>query len=187
MTKCHGSGTTCNTSVTTESMCNRSVKWFRGCSKVYRGPSGGRAHRAGPRTMGGLGQPAHRNETAVGLGGGPRPKNSAAVRPADSAGRTAGRRSGRPKSAGRDRRGGFWPKIWPTPPGGGSAGRPAGRTAGLVGTGGSAGRPAEIGRPNRRAEVRPAESAGRTAGSFRYPPNPMCPLKKQSPPLRPFK
>ena len=52
---------------------------------------------------------AHRNETAVGLGGGPRPKNSAAVRPADS--------------AGRDRRGGFQPKIWPTPPGGGPAGR----------------------------------------------------------------
>ena len=49
-------------------------------------------------------QSAHRNETAVGLGGGPRPKNSAAVRPADSAGRTAGRRCGRPKSAGRDRR-----------------------------------------------------------------------------------
>ena len=47
---------------------------------------------------------AHRNETAVGLGGGPRPKNSAAVRPSESAGRTAGRRSGRPKSAGRDRR-----------------------------------------------------------------------------------
>ena len=41
---------------------------------------------------------------------------------------------------------------------GGSAGRPAGRTTGQVGSGGPAGR---LGRPNCRPVVRPAESAGR--------------------------
>ena len=88
---------------------------------------------------------AHRNETAVGLGGGPRPKNSAAVRAAV-----------RPAEIGR-----------PRPPRRISA-------KNLADTAG-------------RWSGRPAESAGRTAGSFRYPPHPMCPLKNQSPPLRAFK
>ena len=44
----------------------------------------------------------------------------------------------------------------PTPSG--SAGRPAGRTTSQLGSGGPAG---QLGRPNHRALVRPAESAGR--------------------------
>ena len=72
---------------------------------------------------------AHRNETAVRLGGGPRRENS---------GSSAG-----PFRPAENRRRGFWPKIRPTPPGGGPA--------------------------------------GRTAGSFRYPPHPMCLLESKVP------
>ena len=53
-------------------------------------------------------------------------------------------------SAGRDHHQAFWPKIWPTPPGGGSAGRSAGQTTAWW-----------FGRPTQPAEPPDSRKSGR--------------------------
>ena len=115
-------------------------------------PVGGPAGRTTARNSGRPNRPAETASEDFGR------HYRAAVQPAETATEDFGRhrravvRRAEPPGgtpAGRDRRRGFRPKIWPTPPGSGPG--------------------------------------GRTAGSFRYTPHPMCHLKKQNPPPRPVK